>query len=356
VNPAFANPGFMNPGFANPAFANPAFANQAFNGFNNGFNGFNGTAFDPNLAFNNGFNNGFTSGFDPALTGNPFFNGFNNGFNGFNNGFAAAPLGFGGFPYGGYGGPVDLSPYGGMNGLPGFNPVVRASGTPGRSPVVPVLGINTPAPRPPGRIYASGQTRVDTTPKTPEDFAARRLIPDQDTVASRAGAADQTDVDTGTGKTDNGGTATAEIRRTPATPDQTRLASRAQEIMANRPMREGLVVSIDGGTVDVTYTCDGKSRQDTFPAGEVFFFRTSGALATAANANGALHIGDRVLVACETEQPRQAVAGSRQEMRSSDMYKSPPGMGSATTGSATTRRGTTRRVKPQPHDRNGLGE
>jgi len=103
--------------------------------------------------------------------------------------------------------------------------------------------------------------------------------------------------------------------------------------MASRPMREGLVVAVNGDTVDVSYQCNGESRQDTFPAGEVFFFRPSGALTTA-SLTKSLRISDRVLVACEAEHPRQAVAGMRQEMRGSDAKKTPAATGS-TSGSHT---------------------
>jgi hypothetical protein len=313
-NPAF-NPAFSN-GF-NPAFNNgfnPAFNNGLNPAFNNGFNG---------TAFNNGFNP-FTGTFDPTFGGtvNPFNNGFNPG-------FVGNPFGF----YGGYG-----SPYGGVyqSGMPDSSSLspsaaIAARARTRRSPMVPVIGVNTVAPPPPGRPDLSGRTRVDTTPKTPEDFAARRLIPDQDSVASHQGAADQTLVAAGTVVPTEANAARpapgAEVRRAPATPDQARLAAYAQQLMANRPMREGLVVSVNGDTVDVSYQCNGESRQDTFPAGEVFFFRPSGALTTASMTR-TLKVSDRVLVACEAERPRQAVAGMRQEMRSSDTTKSPASTGS----------------------------
>jgi len=223
-NPAFNN-GFNGSNGFNPAFNNgfnPAFNNGFNPAFNNGFNGNNG--------FNNGFNP-FTGTFDPTLGGtvNPFSNGFNTGFAGnpygYYGGSPYGGYGYGGYPYGGY-------PYGGMYQSPMPDPnslspgaALAAQNRAGRSPMVPLIGVNTVAPPPPGHPELSGQTKVDTTPKTPEDFAARRLIPDQDTVPSHQGAADQTQAAAGTAVTGtNGGRPASgtEIRRAPATPDQAR--------------------------------------------------------------------------------------------------------------------------------------
>jgi len=281
VDPRFTtgfNNGFVDPRFAtgfNTGFVDPRFAT----GFDTGF-------VDPRFASNNGF-------VDPRLgLGNGFVNPFVQSF-----GFVPG-LGTG---FGPAFGPGAITSGGGI--YPPFDP---ATGVQGMVPGGAMIG----APR--GLNYAIGGSRtyIDTSPKTPEDFARARLLGEREAVAGS-----REELRGGAGMEGENGTQ-REILRAPATRDQVALANKLENLMAERPMREGLVLKIATDTVEVSYKCDGESKVETFPAGEVFFFRTSGSLATAATARGGLKVGDRVLVACEEKrasEPRQSVAGSREE-------------------------------------------
>ena len=98
-----------------------------------------------------------------------------------------------------------------------------------------------------------------------------------------------------------------------ATRDQQRLARRAQDLMSNRSMREGTVISIGATGVLVRYSVDGEMRSYRFPTDEVFFFRPSGAMESASTAPAELESGDRVLVPDPVgREARVSVAGTRQ--------------------------------------------
>lgn len=272
--------------------------------------------------------------------GNGFFGPFAQNF-GFYPGYAAVPYNWNYYgPYPAYGGVYQLGPrVGVLNPLSQFQPPLERP--------VPVAGVNSP----PAAARAGERTRVVTTPQTPEDFDRAARI---EVRSSRAGTresfreeAGRTDRDLGTrletetAQRPTGATAT---HYAPATRDQVRLIAKAEHLMTQGPMRQGLVTKLSGSTVDVSYECAGRSRTDTFPAGEVFFFRPSGTLATAAMPAGDLRIGDRVMVACRAEgsRPRQAVAGSRQEIRTTASHKTTVKRSSGTRRSAT-RTSTTRR-------------
>jgi len=268
--------------------------------------------------------------------GNGFFGPFAQNF-GFYPGYAATPYYwnyYGPGPY--YGGVYNISPrVGVLNPLDQFQPALQRP--------VPIAGVNSP----PAAARVAQRTRVITQPQTPEDFDRAARI---EVRSSRAGTqetlrdeADRTNrergtlLETETAQRPTGGT---ETHYAPATRDQVRLIAKAEHLMTQGPMRQGLVTKLSGNTVDVNYECAGRARTDTFPAGEGFFFRPGGTLATAAVATGDLHIGDRVMVACRTEgnQPRQAVAGSRQEMRTTAAHKATTKRSSGTHRTSTRHR------------------
>lgn len=101
----------------------------------------------------------------------------------------------------------------------------------------------------------------------------------------------------------------------PLTPDQERTARQAEQVMSERPLREGTVVKTDAAQVRIRFSNGGASHEDSVPTKQVFFFRKDGGLVTAANAAELLQTGDRVLFPDPTVQPTQAVAGQRQESR-----------------------------------------
>jgi len=338
------------------AFGNPIGAS----GFGTG-SGFVNQFGQPMDAFGNPV--GVPGGVPVDAFGNPI------GASGFGTGasFTASPLvtpGFGtgyGVPfYGGYPGYGQANPnlglaYSGMN--PGADQMTGAiAATRSRGMVT---GVNAPPVNP--NAFVGRNVRIDTTPKTPEDFDRARRIRVTASVAGtreefrndadRSERAVGTRIDaeingsggragstgTGTNAAPAGISNTGTIQTAPATRDQVILASKAQHLMASRPMREGLVTKIDTDTIEVNYTCNSMTQTKAFPAGEVFFFRAGGELATAAVAKGTLKIGDQVMVACNDE-PRQAVAGMRQEMRSN---------GTDSSSAAQTQTGTTRARSPR---------
>jgi len=339
--------GFGMRGFAGvDAFGNPVPMNGFNNGFGTGFNNGFGTGFNNgvggngvagfdafgNPVFANGFGTGFNNGLNNGFN-NGFGTGFNNGFGtGFNNGFGFAA----GVPFNGFGGPMWNNGWGASVPVynqgfgQGYNPAmdVRANAM-SAMPGGRIAGVNAPPLR--SNVFrpaAPGARRlVRTDPKTPEDVdRARRIRVEEDVAGSREEFRGNTDADLGTSYEDPegagmtgvpGAPSDREVRQAPATPDQISLARKVERLMAERPMREGLVTRLNSKTVEVRYECKGETRTESFPSDEVFYFRSTGELSTAAKAAGQLDVGDRVLVACREENtPRQGVAGSREESRS----------------------------------------
>jgi hypothetical protein len=268
-----------NGNFNNGLGTTDAFGNQLFN---NGFNG---------LDFTNGFGTGLYPGY-----GNYGYNNYGNyGYNG----------------YGGYGpaysGPlVDvrgawMNNGAGMMRRPGWN------GT-----GIPTLGINV-APGavrlPPSRVYV--KLNQDPNPTTRVAGSRQEIT---------------TNIDEPIGEVRGGGTS----------PTQVKLASRLQDVMQDRPLREGKVLSIGATGAQVRYEVDDEVRTSRFPVEEVFFFQRNGAIASAATDPNLVRVGTQVLIPQPLirQEPRQSitggatitpefnssvrssVAGSRQETRS----------------------------------------
>jgi hypothetical protein len=112
------------------------------------------------------------------------------------------------------------------------------------------------------------------------------------------------------------GTTTAEIRTAPATAHQVRLVRRMEDLMAEHPIREGKVVKTGATGILVRYEVNDQYRTERFLPEQVFFFHSDGTLTTVASEPELVAPGDRVLVPQRgTNEPRQAVAGSREELR-----------------------------------------
>lgn len=134
----------------------------------------------------------------------------------------------------------------------------------------------------------------------------------------------------------------------PRTVDQERTARRAQEVMAERPLREGTVVRMDNQQVRIRFSNRGTDQEDSVPTKEVFFFRKDGGIVTAANSAELLQTGDKVLFPDPTAQPRSAVAGERQVSHpaaSSTIRKSSAKQAAAKRKAVAARKKASRRKK-----------
>jgi hypothetical protein len=117
---------------------------------------------------------------------------------------------------------------------------------------------------------------------------------------------------------------------------------RAEDLMEDRPFRLGTVVNVRAGVVDVAYEVDGRTRMDSFPPSEVFFFAPSGALMTAAAQPQMIRIGSRVLVPQRRpNEPSSGVSGSRQETAPAKQVKPAP----TAPSTGTSRTGSTSRTR-----------
>jgi len=120
-----------------------------------------------------------------------------------------------------------------------------------------------------------------------------------------------------------GGPATTVTRTPSIDPQELQAAQRMEDIMENRPVTDGTVVSLGATTAKIRYQVDGRTREALLPLENVFFFgpnertgRTT--LQTVAGAAGKVGVGDEVMIPIQSGgEIRSAVAGSRQEMRSS---------------------------------------
>lgn len=96
--------------------------------------------------------------------------------------------------------------------------------------------------------------------------------------------------------------------------EQSEVVNRMQEVMNNRPLREGTVVTTGATAFKVRYRADGMNHTERVPVADVFFFRGDGELASAATRPGAIHAGDRVLIPQATPKhasivdPKEAAA------------------------------------------------
>jgi len=108
-----------------------------------------------------------------------------------------------------------------------------------------------------------------------------------------------------------------EVEKAPANTEQMRLVRRAESIMSERPLTQGRVVRSGATGIEVTYEVNGVYRTEVLPMGQVFFFK-NGEMAAADTDPTFVRIGDQVLV--PAGEPRQAVAGSREENRTNNTY------------------------------------
>jgi len=214
--------------------------------------------------------------------GNTFFT---NGFSftpGFSTGFVPA------FGFGGYGpafsGPLvdvrsawsSLSPSG----------IARGGGFSGLG--VPTVGINVPPGAirlPPSRVYV-------------------KLTQDPNPATRVAGSRQET-------RRDSDSEPIGEVRGGETSPTQVRLASRLHEVMEDRPLREGRVVSIGATAAQVRYEADGEVLTSRFPVEEVFFFQRNGSIASAATDPNLIRVGSQVLIPQPLirREPRQSITG-----------------------------------------------
>lgn len=259
--------------------------------FNNGTSSIPGTiTYDPvtqQYTFT-----GTTTGTNTALT-NPYNVSNNSAYSG---GYAYPGYNSYGYPsygYAGYGG------YGGSSGN-GYtdaglaalsNPALMARASlPQYRSVVPILGLTTPAAPLVGRVGASTRTRIvdGTVPYTRIGETRQRVAGSRQELRNEETTDEPLDV-----------------KASPMTRQQVTLVNRTQEIMADRPMTEGEVMAIGATGVQVKVRVDGEYRTQRYPVNEVFFFKESGEIATAAILPSYVHLGDRVLVAVPAE-PRPA--------------------------------------------------
>jgi hypothetical protein len=78
--------------------------------------------------------------------------------------------------------------------------------------------------------------------------------------------------------------------------EQVRISVRAEELMAQRPFRSGTVVRVREDELEVKLQLEGTEKTLTYPANEVFFFKSGGELTTATATRDTLKPGDRVMV------------------------------------------------------------
>jgi hypothetical protein len=277
------------------------------NQFGTGVNQFGVNQFGANQLGNNGF------AIDP-LTGLPITNGFvNNGVNGFNGFDVNGGFGAGFFPgYGGYG-PAYSGPLVDVRGAwGGQGSMVGMRGTGWNGTGVPTLGMNVAAGG--VRLHPS-RVRVKLT-QDPAPVTTRVAGSRQETTTTRTSTSE-----------------TGEIRGGKTDAQQVKLAGWLTDVMEDRPLREGKIVSMGATGAQVRFTADGEVQTARFPVEEIFFFKRDGALATAASEPSILRTGSQVLIPqpmirrpdsvarqgdvniySESNTIRESVAGSRQEL------------------------------------------
>lgn len=230
--------------------------------------------------------------------GNPIGNGFANGVG---NGF----VGTGGVYAPGYA--VTTGP-----NFPVGLPVVPGAGqfaaTPSlRGTTVPTLGVNVPP------VVRTGMPLTSRTSSGRRVAMGPRL---SSNVAAAAGTQFPTERVAGSRQETSGSetrdSMNMDVKTASADPQQLKVVERAEDLMENRPLREGQVVRIGATGVTVKYEVNGDYRTERFPVGQVFFFQND-KLAALDTAPSALREGDRVMIPESVQEPREAVAGSREE-------------------------------------------
>lgn len=278
---------FVNGQFSNNLGTNQFQGTTGASGFVGNFPGafVGGGYVDPGFGYGNTWVNG-------QFVGNPYYG--NSGVGG----------GMVGVPATGVGVPTT----GGVAGVPNQGVTVLATG-----PTI-VGNPNVPQPR---RIGMQMSTQVASAPGTRQSGGPRTMV---------AGARQEIHQER-----------TVEQRVHPDSPEQVRLASYAEDLMEDRPFREGKVSHIGGTRLMVSYKVDGITRETSVPVAQAFFFRKNGEMQTVATAPELVQEGDRILFQePRQEEPRQSVAGSREEVRSEESYSAP---------STSTRRSTTIRSR-----------
>jgi hypothetical protein len=193
---------------------------------------------------------------------------------------------------------------------------------------IPTLGVN----------IAPGMVRL------PPSRVRVKLTQDPNPTTRVAGSRQETRVSSNTIDTQIDEEPIGEVRGGEPTNRQVRLASWLQDVMQDRPLREGKVISIGATAAQVRYRMDGEIKTDRFPVEEVFIFQNDGEIATAATDPNLIKVGTEVLipqplVRSELKQSitggptitpeihsnttiREQVAGSRQETRGSRSTRS----------------------------------
>lgn len=247
--------------------------NQGLNTLNNGLfnNGLGTTDAFGNQLFNNGFNgldytNGFGTGLYPGY-GNYGYN--NYGYNGYN-GYGPA-----------YSGPLVDVRGAWMNNGGGM---MRRSGWNGTG--IPTLGINV----------APGGVRL------PPSRVRVKLTQDPNPTTRVAGSRQELGAET-----DN--EPIGELRGGERSPTQIKLASRLQDVMQDRPLREGKVLSIGATGAQVRYEVDDETRVSRFPVEEVFLFQRNGSIASAATDPNLVRVGTQVLIPQPLIRQEQSITG-----------------------------------------------
>lgn len=228
---------------------------------------------------------------DPT-TGLPITNGFvNNGFNGFD---ITGGLGTGFYPgYGGYYGygPAYSGPLVDVRGAWMQNNGVGFRGTGWNGTGIPTLGLNV---RPGGVRLPPSRVRVKLT----QDPNPTRNTPTTRVAGSRQETRMSMRSESETG----------EIRGGQVDEKQVKLAGWLGDVMEDRPLREGKVVSLGASGAQVRFTASGEVRTERFPVEEIFFFKKNGELATAATDPSMLRTGSQVLIPQPMVQRPDSVA------------------------------------------------
>lgn len=213
--------------------------------------------------------------------------------------------------YGGYYGGGGYGPYysGTLVGFPRMGYVAQPGfGLAGYRGSVPIIGINVPA----GGLAARTtprvtRTRVSSGAVLPTEVAMApgTRMPRQ-LVAGRRQEARDTDERSGEEKPTITPSFTSQVD-----PQQIRLANRMENVMEDRPLTEGTVVTVGATGVLVRYEQDGEFRTERFRPAQVFFFHKhaqDSRLASAETDPDYVRKGDRVLVPiAESDPPRISV-------------------------------------------------
>ena len=218
-----------------------------------------------------GTTNGISSGFANGV--------FGNGIGSTGSTVPTNTFGFGGFPGygGGYYGYGPSGPLEDATGLWGNGVNMTIPPPPYHPARVPILGVNVP-------VTPIGARAAYTGNRT---GASMRRLSSNGPSGSMQALTAPSDVQ------ERVAGSRQELRQSA---EQTEVVNRMQEVMNNRPLREGTVVTTGATAYKVRYHADGASHTERVPVADVFFFQGDGELASAATKPGAIHAGDRVLI------------------------------------------------------------